>query len=350
MITTQPMYKKLLNYIFASLSVLLLTGVVAHAQSSGAVPDPVQYTVSPETPGPSAQVTLVVQGVGGFIGNSMVTWSVGGKVAASGTGVSTYTLTAGSLGQTTTVHVVINSQAQGTITHDFVILPTLVDLVWEADTSAPPLYRGKPLYSAGSALKVVAYPIIIINGTRIAADSLSFQWTLGDIPAAAQSGLGHNTFSFTGDQLQPEEDASVDVYLGSLKVGHGEVIIPTTNPMLLLYDQDPLRGTLFDTALPAGISLSASEFTVYAAPYYFANSSLQNNALTYAWTLDGNDTTGPAAAKGALTLRQTGSGTGGATLGVSLQNNDSDKIIQEAEAALQIVFGAQSSGSSLFGL
>ena len=189
----------------------------------------------------------------------------------------------------------------------------------------------------------------LLNGKNFSASSLSFQWTLDSNPLPSESGVGKNSLTFTGSQLQKEEDVSVDVYYGASQVGQGEIIIPASDPELVLYDQDPLRGTIFDAALPAGISLSTTEFTVQAVPYYFANSSLQSGSLTYSWTLNGNTTTGPNAAKGLLTLLQTSGSTGGATLGVSLQNNDVDKLVQAAQATLQIVFGSQQSGT-IFGL
>ncbi len=318
---------------------------VTHAQSTDGVPPPVQYNVAPETPGPDTPVTITVQGVGTFLGNSNVIWSQDGAVVSSGVGDSSYSFTTGALGQVTTIHVEIDSATEGTITQDFTINPSLVDLVWEADTSAPPFYRGKPLYSAGSGLKVVAFPIVISNGTRVAASSLSYQWTRDSVPQAAASGLGENTFSFTGDQLQTGEDVEVDIYLGNTLVGQGEVVIPSSSPQVVLYDQDPLRGTLYDEALPSAISLDTKELTVQAVPYYFSNTSISDGALSYSWTLNGNTITGPESAQGILTLLQTGSGTGAANLAVSVQNNDPDKLVQAASAALQIVFG-QSTGSS----
>lgn len=349
MITYLLMYKKPLKHI-AILVALLLVGGVVHAQSNGYVPPPIQYVVSPETPGPNTQVTIDVQGVGTFVGDSTITWSVGGKVVSSGVGQHTFTFTTGNLGTQTRVHVVVKSSTEGTLTQDWVFIPSAINLVWEADTTVPPSYKGKALYSGGSNVKVVAFPTIIVNNKSLAASSLSYQWTLDGDPLPAQSGLGKNSLTFTGSQLQPQEDVAVDVYYGASKVGQGSVSIPATTPQLLLYDKDPLRGLLLDTALPAGVSLTSTEFSVQAVPYYFANSSLANGSLTYAWTLNGNDTTGPDAASGLITLRQTGSGTGGAVLGVSLQNNDTNMLVQAATAALQIIFGKQSSGSNLFGL
>ncbi len=326
----------------------LVCAPLARAQL-GTVPAPIQYIVSPETPGPNAQVTIEAQGVGTFLGNSTITWSLNGKVVSSGVGVRDFTFTTGSLGTQTRVHVTINSSSEGTLTNDWVFSPSSVNMIWEADTSVPPLYKGKALYSGGSNLKVVAFPSIVVNGKGLPSSSLSFQWTVNDTPATQQSGLGRNSLNFTGDQLQPQEDVAVTVYYGASQVGFGEVIIPATTPQILFYDKDPLRGMLLDSALPSALSLSAKEFTIQAAPYYFANSSLQSGAATYAWTLNDQDTTGPNAAKGMLTLRQTGSGTGSAVIGVTIQNSDSSMLVQAAQAAMQIVFG-QSSGTSLFGL
>jgi len=323
---------------------------LARAQALGGA-DPINYVVSPETPGPNQQVTIQVQGVGTFLGDANITWSQNGKVVAQGTGQESYSFTTGALGSETRIHVEVDSSSQGTFTHDFTFVPSLVDLLWEADTSVPPFYRGKALYSAGSNLKVVAFPTIYASGSKISAGALSYQWTLDDNPVTSASGLGRNMFSFQGSYLQSQEDVSVDVYYQGSNVGHGEIVIPATDPAVVFYDKDPLRGLLLDEALPSsGIQLQAPEITVEAEPYYFSNTSIKGNLLSYAWTLDGSDTSGPNSAQGILTLRQTGSGTGEAQVGVSVQNNASDQLTQAAQAAFNIVFGNSSSGGSLFGL
>ncbi len=343
------MYKKLLNYSRAALFIALVTGAaVAYAQTNF-VPEPVQYVVSPETPGPNTQVTIEAQGVGTFLGDSAITWTVGGKVVLQGVGERVLTFTTGNIGTQTRIHVQIVSKTQGTLTQDWVFIPSTITLIWEADTSVPPLYRGKALYSGGSNLKVVAIPSFVVNGKALSASSLSYQWILDDSPLPQQSGLGKNSLSFTGNQLQPQENVEVNVYYGASKVGYGQVSIPAVTSTILLYDKDPLRGLLLDSALPDTISMIAKEFTIQAAAYNFANSSLRSGAATYAWTLNGEDTTGPNASKGMLTLRQAGSGSGSATIGVTIQNSDSNMLVQAAQAAVQVIFG-QSSGSSLFGL
>lgn len=342
------MYKKLLNYTGLGLLLALVCAPLAHAQL-GTVPAPIQYIMSPETPGPNTQVTIEAQGVGTFLGNATITWSVNGKVLLSGVGERAFTFTTGALGTQTRVHVAVKSPSEGSFSNDWTLSPSSVNMLWEADTTVPPLYKGKALYSGGSNLKVVAFPSVVINGKSIAPGSLSYQWTVNDNPAPQQSGYGRNTISFTGDQLQPQEDVAVTVFNGPTQVGFGEVIIPASAPQIVVYDKDPLRGMLLDNALPTAVSLSAKEFTIQAVPYYFATQSIKSGAAAYAWTLNNEDTTGPNAAKGQLTLRQSGSGTGSAVIGITMQNSDSSMLVQAAQTAIQIIFG-QSSGSSLFGL
>ncbi|MDQ5955118.1 MAG: hypothetical protein QG621_121 [Patescibacteria group bacterium] len=332
--------------------VLLFSSIAnpVRAQLS-AVPDPVQYIVAPETPGPNQTVYIEAQGVGPFIGNATITWRVNGKVVQSGIGLTTFSFTTGGIGSATAIQVTIES-TQGTYTQNFVFAPSVVRLVWEADTTTPLFYKGKSLYSAGSPLRVVAFPTIVSGKSLIPPNKLSFQWYRNDSLNTASSGLGKNVFVFNGDGLQTSEVVRVDVYLNGTKVGSGDVAIPATNPGVVLYKQDPLRGILLDVALPTNFNLNANEITLKAEPYYFTSSSLTKGALLYSWTLNGSDTSGPDSKKGLLTLRQTGSGSGSAQVGISVQNTAIDTLTQAAQSLVGIVFG-QSSGStitSLFGL
>jgi hypothetical protein len=335
-------------------SLLALTGVVgiAHAQSFDTGNNPVQYIVAPETPGPFAPVNIEVQGVGTFLGNATVTWQENGQTMASGPGISSFAFTTGGIGSVTAIHLIIDSATEGTITQDFVFAPSLVDMVWEANTSVPSMYLGKALYSAGSTVKVVAFPIVAQGTSLVAASKLSYQWSNNQNPVPEASGLGKNTFTFQGSEIEGGESVSVDVYLGGTKVAHGDLAIPAVSPQVILYDNDPLQGEILDQALVGSFNLSSDEVDLKAEPYYFANESLEDGALTYNWTLNGQETSGPDSSQGLLTLRQTGSGAGAAQIGVAVQNTDNDKLVQSASTALTLAFG-QTSGSavsSFFGL
>jgi hypothetical protein len=74
--------------------------------------------------------------------------------------------------------------------------------------------------------------------------------------------------------------------------------------------------------------------------------------LSYTWTLNNEEIVGPESAEGLLTLRQTGTGIGSATVGITVQNNDPDRFVQAANTSLGLIFGegASSALSSFFGL
>jgi hypothetical protein len=341
-----------LNLMRTRLKTLLYVLLLSAPAAVGAqfAPDPIQYVITPEVPGPNQTVTIEAQGIGAFLGDASITWQKDGKTVQAGAGLRTYSFITGGIGSVTQVRVDIKSSTNGSFSKTFVFRPSAVNLIWEADTSAPPLFAGKPLYSAGSAVKVAAFPTVVINGSRVASQSLSYQWTRQDQALPAQSGLGRNTLQFDGDQLQPEEDIGVGVYFGSSLVAQGAIAIPASQTQLKLYERNALRGVLYDAALPQGIALSDKEITIAAQPYYFSNQSLKAGTLQYAWALDGNEITGPDSGRGILTLRQTGSGSGQSTLTATLQNNMQDQLVQSAQTLITILFGGQAASGSLFGL
>lgn len=343
---------KRLRNLLLSLALLAPAAVLLPAQAGAqTLPEPVQYAVAPETPGPNSPVTIEIGGVGNFLGNATITWKKDGATVLSGTGETRYSFTTNAIGQATTIGITINSPTEGTITKQFVFNPSAVNLVWEADTTVPPFYKGKALYSAGSPLRVVAMPVVIIGGNRVAASALSYQWLVNDQIVPGVSGLGRSALAFVGDQLNPSETVSVGVYYGAAKVAQGEVTIPAVDPQLVLYERDPLRGLILDVAFPSTINLLGKEITVQAVPFYFSRPDSQSGSLQYAWQLNGQEATGPDADRGILTLRQTGSGAGAAQVDVSLQNNNSDSFIQSASTALSLLFGESASVlSNLFGI
>lgn len=338
--------------ILAAVGSFFLCAAEAAAQSLGQT-NPVQFTVTPETPGPGDPVRIDVAGVGTFLGDATITWKQNGSTVLSGVGERSYTFTAGPVGSKTVISVTINSSTQGTISNTFTFTPSSIYLLWEADTSTPWWYKGKALYSGGANLTVVALPQVVSGGRAVSSGSLSYQWSVNGTPFPQSSGTGRSRFTFTGNQLLPSETVNVKVLYGGTAVGEANVTIPASKPLVELYVRDPLRGTLFDQALQTQTSLNSNEFTVEAAPFYFSNSSIGSGAAAFAWTLDGSDASGPQSAQGLLTLRQSGSGSGEAQLRVEVQNTDSSKYVQAAQNALTILFGGStgaSAFSSFFGL
>ncbi len=344
---------KVWKYIIAASFALMFILPSAQAQTSLVSElDPVKFLFAPDVPAPREKVRIEVQGVGSFLGNATITWRLNGSVALTGKGERAFTFTSGDLGVQSRVDVTIVSTEKGTITKSFVFTPSVVNLIWEADTSTPPLFKGKSFYSAGSTVTVNAFPTIVANGRTISSNNFSFQWSRNGSVLTQQSGLGRSSFTFNGDQLLKRELVGVEVYLENVLVGKASVSIPVTNPVLVLYRRDPLLGVHYDRAVTSPFTLTSTETTLFAQPYYFSNNSIANNALAFTWNINNKEVTGPSTADGVITLRQTGPGSGQSNLGVKLQNMDERRFLQAAQTAIRVVFGEKSNSilPSLFGL
>jgi len=338
---------------------LLANAPLALAQTAsdsglGAAPPPVQYIVSPETPGAGDTVYIQVNGVGSFIGESPIAWTQNGQVIAQGVGKRNVSFTVGGYGSQTVIGVTIRTTQHGTIAKQWTFTPSLVNLVWEAHTTVPPFYDGKALASPGSSVTVTAFPVVVARGVRQSPANLSYQWRLNNQPQADQSGLGFSSFTFPTTQIHSQEEVTVTVLLndGNTKVAYSNISVPIIEPSIVLYQHDPLRGVLYGAALGTGgsFTMPGTEMTVRAEPFFFSVDSAARGNLKYAWQLNGNDTTGPSSAQGELTLRQTGTGRGTADLSVSLQNTDPSKILQGAQSTPKILFGNTTRSTGLFGL
>jgi hypothetical protein len=344
---------KALPFSLAIAAVLLVAGCwssTAHAQGIqiGTPPAPVQYTVYPEIPGPNESVTIEVAGVGSFIGNSPIIWTLNGKVAEEGIGKNKFTFQTGSLGAITKVGITIRSTEHGTITNAWTFNPSSINLVWEAQTTVPPLYMGKALYSVGSPVTVYAFPQVVVNGKSIANSSLSFQWKLNDQAQPSASGLGRTAFAFNGNQLHQSEEVSVDVFSGNIAVGHATITIGAADPQIMFYIRDPLRGVLYNTALQGTYAMPTAETTLHAEPYYYSRANLRSGNLAWSWTINGSPTSGPNSGAGELTLRSQG-GQGNAIVGVALQNTGATTFLQAAKNSITLLFG-NAERSTGFGL
>jgi hypothetical protein len=332
-----------MRYILFFTALFCIT-LSAHAQTPSGF-QRIQFLVGPEAPGAGQQVVIEAQGVGTFLQDAKFSWQRDGKVILSGIGERILTFTTGGVGVATKIHVDIHSASAGNFSKDFVFTPSNINLLWEADTSVPPLYRGKALYSAGSKINVIALAQVTAKGAAVSPNNLSYQWTVGGEPVPTASGVGRSTFSYYGNQLNQSEQIGLTVRYGGAAVGTASVVLPAVTPNVVFYVKDPLRGTLFDQALPTSIVLLGQEVTLSAQPFYFSNESL-GKTVSYAWKLNNQPVTGDDTEKGVLTLRQSGSGQGQSLVSLELQNSDNYKFLQNAATQLRITFGQQQSGSS----
>ncbi len=303
--------------------------------------DPLTVTVSPEFPGPFEGVNLRLQSFSADLNRSDVTWLLNGRVLVRGAGITEASFETGALGSVSTVDISVSASSGGTFSKRIVIRPTDIDLVFEAGTYVPPLYKGKALPSSDSSVTVLAIPhFITSSGSALNPQSLIYTWRKDGRVLGSLSGRGKSSLKTTGPKLFGASiiEVTAESTDGTL-VGRERIGISAVQPFMALYEQDPLRGMRFERALGGTFALENEEVTILAEPFFFGTSERTSPALTYSWQLDGSTLENPGVDESSLTLRQVTAGEGEASLSLSVRNVA--HILQGAQTALRIKFGMQ---------
>lgn len=213
-------------------------------------------------------------------------------------------------------------------------------LVAEPISSAPPLYPGKSLVPLEGNTRVVAIGNLRDeNGKAVDPSTLSYAWTVDDTALADSSGIGKDAIIVDSPLEYRESDVSVVVQSqdGSL-VGGDSLVLTDSDPIVRIYENDPLLGILFDHAISGNYAINNTEDSLYAAPFSFPTSL---GAPLLQWFLNGN----LAQTGNLVTLRPTGSGGGTASLSFIASAGQSTRATEE----FSLSFNAAPS-TGLFGL
>jgi hypothetical protein len=263
---------------------LLLIALPAYAQfdtGEGAL----SISPNPQYPSPNSTVQLTAESPLLDLPNSDIEWTVNGAAAGSGQSIQ---VSVGPLGSATNVSVSVSGES-GDDSAELTLVPTSVDLLWEADSYTPPFYRGRAVPTSGSMIRLFAVPhFVASDGTTVAPSGVDFTWKLNGGVDEAQSGIGESSASFPAAILYGTDVIEVDAQTpdGSL-AGSASVAIQTQAPQLVLYEDNPLFGIMYHEALGSSQNAPESE-TSFAAVPYFADAASPNDAsLAYQWSVNG---------------------------------------------------------------
>jgi len=324
------------------MSVIPLT---AHALDSY-----VSMRVSPAYPIAGEQVAVSIKSYGIDLSGASITWFVNGTEQSSAIGRQQLSLPAGQAGKTTTVRVVISGNTE-TIQKSISFVPGGIDLLWEAaDSYTPPFYKGKALPSSSSLIKITALPHLVTTaGKAVSADSLIYTWNRNGFrrDLTTQSGYGKQTVSMTKDVLLHTESIGVDVASRDGVLGAtGTITVPQVDPRIVFYEDRPLQGPWYATALTKEVTLLSNELSLIAEPYFFSTNNGIGNDLTFSWKVNGktvsSDWINPRLV--AFGVEKDTKGSASASLEVTSKR----KLLQDARASLSILFGGQGSGTTIF--
>ena len=318
------------RYIFTALLTVLLP-LNSFAQIS-TPPQSLDVSVSPQYPKPGEIVTLKVAVYGPTLDISSVVWQVDGNKIAEGTTETQFT--AGELGSVHSVSVRSLVSTGGTFTRNLLIIPSQVDLIFEADNQTPPFYKGHSLLTKESSATVYATPYIVgPSGSILPISALNFTWEVGNKVDLNQSGLGKNSIKFNTGILPNKLSVQVKVApaKGSGGIAENRIDIPLIDSKALIYENNPLYGKLFNVALKNDYVLKEKEVTLFAFPFFFSKS----NPTSYSWKVGGKEVSAQLAGNQSITFR---SDDVSGESGVSVELVNTGSVLQKAETFLNLIF------------
>ncbi len=310
------------------------------------IQEQLDINVFPESPKPGETVTISVQTYGLDLNTQLITWKLNGTEKLKGVGQKKFTFTMGSEGTVSVVQFNVVTTSGSEITKTFRFSPVNVDVLWQANTYTPPFYKGKALYTPEANVIFVAMPNIIMNSQRVDPSNIVYTWKQNYDVQGSLSGFGKNTFNFDGPIFVRPTTIEVSAYAAkdpSLK-GSGQVVVTPENPMVLLYEENPILGSLFNKSFSGTYLLNDNEVKLAAYPFYFSTTN-KNSFVNYTWILNSNKLNNVPANQNNVVLKRTDSDAGSTLVSVHIGN--SSKILQEAFADIRIRYDKLAAKTSI---
>lgn len=272
-----PIYIGLCVFYF-----FLITNIAFGQQIAiGASGGDLSIDMTPEFPQPYSDVHLsVVDSAFNTIG-ATITWYVDGVMQKNKKNERTITITSKKIGEETRIDVAVKTP-QGIELHaSRTIQPNVIDIIIESDTYVPYFYQGRALPSSESTLRATA---LVHNGLNKNRAGYSYRWVFDD--TVLFEGASQGKYSvFIPVKLFQTGDLSVEVYSqdGSL-VGTASTRVKIMEPILMLYEFNPLRG-LLENSIKDNDVIRNQEISFYAEPYFMNTESASN--ARYEWRING---------------------------------------------------------------
>lgn len=261
-----------------------------HAQFAlPALQTPLQFVLDPVYPKPGDDVKVTLRSYGLDVAASDVGWYVAGELVAAGAGLTTITTNAEDLGVEKVVSVIVRPDATTEVFDEVVIRPVALDLLWEADTYTPALYRGRALPSPDAHIRAEARAYFVrADGSRVADRDIVYTWRINNKVIASVSGRGKGQAILPAPRLFANDTLSVDaVSVDGVFRAEAKTFVPGTEPRLVLYQEDPLNGLMLSQSLGTAAAIPDSEVTVAVLPYFSLAKHPGEPQLEYQWKVNG---------------------------------------------------------------
>jgi len=306
----------------------------------------VEGTMNPQYPSPGEKVTITLEAYGTDLNQAMIVWSINGTETLRGRGQKVLSLVAGSLGESQIIRAAISPINGIPVTKTFYVNPQSIDIVWQADTYIPPFYRGKAMFSPQTKVTLVAMPNIADqNGAQVSPSDVVYKWKKDFVVLGKNSGYGAQTLSYIGDILMQPVNIGIEASINSGNTAATYLDLAPTSPILGLYEQSPIYGTLYNREISGIFDFgNSSEKNILVVPYFFSAESKASFSLAYEWSINGSIINVPSD-QSTMTLRNSENLEGQSQIGVTVSNEKN--FLEGASGSTLINFKKSSRPTSL---
>lgn len=296
------------RFVYSSLSVFFFFGIFlyftdtpsAHAQlspfSSG-----LQLSTDPEFPEPNSTVGVYLDDYSLDTLGATIQWFVDGVEKVDSRNSRSIQIQTGTLGKKQAVRVMLSRSNAPALSQSITIIPTLIDIIIEADTYIPSFYKGRALPSSQAPVRVIAVVHDIPGSNK---NEYSYKWSEDASVLLGGPVKGRNVLVYQMPQFADSE-LTVEVFnADGASVGRKRIPFEPVEPQLHFYESNSLRG-LGERAVSSPFTLIANETVLYGEPYFF-NTRLKDPKTLYTWELDGNEIAHDPIVPNAITLKKDG--------------------------------------------
>jgi len=335
MFTTKikPLNHNLLATISGALALFFL---FSYASAASIYDSSVNAIVIPENPAPKTAVTIRLESPLVDLASANIVWFVNGKKVKEGKDVRILDFTLPETGQTK-VEAQISSNDYGYIVKNFSFAPTLVEILYQANSFTPPFYKGKALIPPEGVVTLLAESAFKTSAGVIPARNLIYTWKKDGVIDGPNSGLGKNTYTYNNGRLG-EDAPLIEVAVssgGSSLRGNATFRVGSVQPEIIFYESNPLLGVMLNQKIPEDYFLNKQEITFVAYPYYFGGKNTEAEHLKYNWQISGSKVAPTGNSKTLLTVRKP-EGKGASSVSLSLENHL--RIFQAAKSAFVVQY------------
>lgn len=275
---------KNLFFIFFIFS-LFFTSQTIYTQIGSSEED-IVFDITPEYPTPNTDTYISIESYVFDLNSSNINWKINGKSVLTGVGKKRLVFMSGNLNSETEIEVEVKTINGQLLIKNFIIKPTSLDILWEADTYTPPFFKGKPMFTRQASVYLYAMPNIFQGQNKIPKEKLVYKWSNNGKLMNNVSGYGKYYIQINstilGRDMEIEVEAT-DPQTG--QVAYNSVILSPTEPIIYLYEKDPLFGIKQEKALENIQITDSNEKEIIAIPYFFSTRKI--NGLTYDWSING---------------------------------------------------------------